>query len=48
MTYRLDSSVLIDALNDRNGRPQFLARRCTARGTVMVLALLFTVTVIEG
>ena len=25
MTYLLDSSVLIDALNDRNGRPQFLA-----------------------
>lgn len=26
MTYLLDSSVLIDALNDRNGRPQFLAQ----------------------
>jgi predicted nucleic acid-binding protein len=25
MTYLLDSSVLIDALNDRNGRPQLLA-----------------------
>jgi predicted nucleic acid-binding protein len=25
MTYLLDSSLLIDALNDRNGRPQFLA-----------------------
>ena len=25
MTYLLDSSVLIDALNDRNGRLQFLA-----------------------
>ena len=26
MTYLLDSSVLIDALNDRNGRPQLLAQ----------------------
>jgi predicted nucleic acid-binding protein len=26
MTYLLDSSVLIDALNERNGRPQFLAQ----------------------
>jgi predicted nucleic acid-binding protein len=26
MTYLLDSTVLIDALNDRNGRPQFLAQ----------------------
>ncbi len=25
MTYLLDSSILIDVLNDRNGRPQFLA-----------------------
>jgi predicted nucleic acid-binding protein len=28
MTYLLDSSVLIDALNDRHGRPQFLAQLC--------------------
>lgn len=26
MTYLLDSSVLIDVLNDRNGRPQLLAQ----------------------
>ena len=26
MTYLLDSTVLIDALNDRNGRPQFLVQ----------------------
>jgi predicted nucleic acid-binding protein len=26
MTYLLDSSVLIDVLNDRNGRPMLLAR----------------------
>ncbi|MDZ4802865.1 MAG: type II toxin-antitoxin system VapC family toxin [Bryobacteraceae bacterium] len=26
MTYLLDSSVLIDTLNDRNGRPQLLAQ----------------------
>jgi predicted nucleic acid-binding protein len=26
VTYLLDSTVLIDALNDRNGRPQFLSR----------------------
>jgi tRNA(fMet)-specific endonuclease VapC len=26
MTYLLDSSILIDALNERNGRPQFLAQ----------------------
>jgi tRNA(fMet)-specific endonuclease VapC len=26
MTYLLDSTVLIDVLNDRNGRPQFLAQ----------------------
>ena len=26
MTYLLDSTVLIDILNDRNGRPQFLAQ----------------------
>ena len=26
MTYLLDSSVLIDAINGRNGRPQFLAQ----------------------
>ncbi len=26
MTYLLDSSLLIDALNDRNGRPQLLAQ----------------------
>jgi predicted nucleic acid-binding protein len=26
MTYLLDSSILIDALNNRNGRPQFLAQ----------------------
>lgn len=26
MTYLLDSSVLIDALNERHGRPQFLAQ----------------------
>src|SRR5450432_3929157 len=26
MTYLLDSSVLIDALNGRNGRPQFLTQ----------------------
>jgi predicted nucleic acid-binding protein len=26
MTYLLDSTVLIDVLNDRNGRPRFLAQ----------------------
>jgi predicted nucleic acid-binding protein len=26
MTYLLDSSVLIDVLNDRNGRPEFVAQ----------------------
>jgi hypothetical protein len=26
MTHLLDSTVLIDVLNDRNGRPQFLAQ----------------------
>ena len=26
MIYLLDSSILIDALNERNGRPQFLAQ----------------------
>jgi predicted nucleic acid-binding protein len=26
MTYLLDSSILIDALNNRNGRPQFLSQ----------------------
>jgi predicted nucleic acid-binding protein len=39
MTYLLDSTVLIDVLNDRSGRPQFLAELSRQDGLLACCAL---------